>query len=151
MKGKKVLKVLQNMYHHYKYGEIVYKSAEGKVIRKKTNTNGFLKKFNENELDTTKTVIDKNGKVEMQIDRYAYFGKDFLMTAFNKIKPNNLNNDIYNVGKGYTIQKDKKEILDIGNIFIIPVTNIYKCPRGKVPKLTTIEKGGKVFTEKVYT
>ena len=149
MKGQKVLKILQNMYHHYKYGEIVYKSAEGKVIRKKTNINGFLKQGNENAIDTTKTIIDKNGKVEMQIDRYAYWENDCLVTAFNKIKPKNVNNNIFNIGKEYTVKKDKKEILDFGNILFIPVTNYFKYTNNLKPKLTTIEKGGKVFTEKV--
>ena len=148
---------IQNIHDYYKYGKKVYESANGNVIRKKV-TKSLFSNF-DSDIETTKTVLNKNNKVVKSLNRRVYQTDNARFQLFNAEYYNELGEKILgkSVSKEYEISKGEKKIID--NTKAPWDYTMEKLPNGKTkyeilyPEVTTI-KNGEVHTSqknKTYT
>ena len=148
-----MLKICYNIYHHYKYGKIVHRGADGTVIRKKLEyTFGYLNR--KSHLKTTKTVINPYHQVEKQLNRRTYIdGENNIHTTFDTVTYRPVDGQVYKKTKGiyYTINKDSKHIADYNaapaDYSITELPDGHKKYEIYYPRVTNIVKGGPVTTE----
>lgn len=106
---------IQNVCNYFKYGKVVHKSPNGNVIRKKLNY-PIAFDIRSKHLSTTKTILDKNGKIDHQIERTAYIDEDFTSTTVKNVLYDNngiiLPQTKQPRTKTYLIEQDKKTLTD---------------------------------------
>ena len=78
------MNTLQNIQHYFKYGRVVHRSPDGKVIRKKVDFSKLYRCRSEH-VGTTKTILDKNGNIDHQIERRADIDNDYISSTVRPI------------------------------------------------------------------
>ena len=147
-----MLKICQNIYHHYKYGKIVHRGEDGTVIRKKLKYP--IRYFNnKTHIDTTKTVINQFGQVERQLNRSADINNNEIRTSFDSVIYRPVDGAVHKKlkTKNYIVNNDNKRIVDYN---ITPDADyiMKKLPDGRTqydilyPEVTNIVKGGPITT-----
>ncbi len=109
-----MVSAIQNMCNYFKYGKIVHKSSNGNVIRKKVINHESVSS-RRGHVSTTKTILNKDGKVQKQIQRKSYRDEYILMTSVRPINYNpetGLVKDINPRTKEYFVDSVSKRIYD---------------------------------------
>ena len=143
------MKIFQNVQNYLKYGKIVHKSPNGNVIRK--NVEKTLFSNFEPDIETTKTVLNKDNEVVKSLSRRVFKTDHARFQLFNAEYYNELGEKILgkSVSKEYEISKGEKKIID--NTKAPWDYTMEKLPNGKTkyeilyPEVTTI-KNGEVHT-----
>ena len=103
---------IKNIYSRLVYGKIVYKSANGTTIRKKTSIDSISSIIN-----TKRTVFDKNGNIKNKIERQAYVGENTINSSIENALYYN-NEAISRLNKNYRIDSSQKKLTDYTNQYI---------------------------------
>lgn len=139
---------IKNAYNYLKYGKVVYRDLKGNTIRKKVNHPGVFDSKT-GHINTIKTVLDSNGKVQKQIERTVYKDENMVNTTVKPVlydteygtrKPNFEQPR----SKNYVLTKDEKRLYDYSK----PEYDyaMVKLPNGKTqytityPETTIINK-----------
>ena len=143
------MKIFQNVQNYFKYGKLVHKSPSGNTIRKNV-AKSLFSNFDP-DIETTKTVLNKNNEVIKTLNRRVLKTDNARFQLFNTECYNEHGEKILgkSICKEYEISKDKKKIID----YTKPNCDykMEKLPNGKTkyeilyPEVTTI-KNGEVHT-----
>ena len=83
---------IQNIQHYFKYGKVVHRGQNGSVIRKKVDYSK-LYSGGSKHIGTTKTIIDKEGNIDHQIERTAYIDKEYTSSTVKPILYDNVSRE----------------------------------------------------------
>ena len=148
-----MIKAVQNFSDYLKYGRIVHQSPNGNVIRKRAEK-ALFNNFSP-DIETTKTILNKDGQVVKTLNRKVFNGKDISFQLCNVDCYNDLGTRVVGQSrsKEYEISKGGKKIIDYSKA---PCDyKMQKLPNGKTeyeimyPEITIIKDGKVETTQKV--